>query len=139
MTKRIHNINKQISIPIIIGILFLFNTHISKSIEFSNNSASIRFKDNTAFKISNGYLENKNTGNLVIECNSIIVVDKDVKNDANIIFNSCSIGNESHIICKRDYINNGKTIINLFSTLIVHRNLINTNYIFNQFMIEIGN
>lgn len=122
---------------ILISIWFVISAELF-SLEITNNAAVIRVTEGTFVKVVDGYFENTEDGTLILEHNSSIIVDKDIKNFGTVILTNTLDYNESFIETKQDYINSGSTFINPFSKLLVRRNVINSGFISNMYLIEIG-
>lgn len=118
-------------------MLFLF-TSITLSLEIKNINAVLKVTKATYVKVVNGNFGNNAGGTLILEHNSSIIVDKDIKNLGTVILRNSLDYNESFIETKQDYVNSGSTLINPFSKLLVHRNVINSGFISNMYLIEIG-
>lgn len=124
-------------ILILISIWFFISAKLL-SLEITNNAAVIKVTEATYIKVVDGNFGNNADGTLILEHNSSIIVDKDIKNFGTVILTNTLDYNESFIETKQDYINSGSTFINPFSKLLVRRNVINSGFISNMYLIEIG-
>jgi len=124
-------------ILILISIWFFISAKLL-SLEITNNAAVFKVTEATYIKVVDGNFGNNADGTLILEHNSSIIVDKDIKNFGTVILTNTLDYNESFIETKQDYINSGSTFINPFSKLLVRRNVINSGFISNMYLIEIG-
>lgn len=118
--------------------MLLIFTSITLSLEIKNINAVFKVTEATYIKVVDGNFGNNADGTLILEHNSSIIVDKDIKNFGTVILTNTLDYNESFIETKQDYINSGSTFINPFSKLLVRRNVINSGFISNMYLIEIG-
>ncbi len=119
-------------------LLFLLQTKLILSLEITNNAAVIRVTEGTFVKVVDGYFENTEDGTVILEHNTSVKVDKDVKNFGSIIIRNSLETNNPFIEIKQNFINNGSTLIYPFSIIYVWGNIINSGSIYNAHLIEIG-
>ncbi|HPI20776.1 MAG TPA: hypothetical protein PKY56_10430 [Candidatus Kapabacteria bacterium] len=118
--------------------IWLFISAKLFSLEITNNAAVIKITQGTFVKVVDGYFENTEDGTVILEHNTSVKVDKDVKNFGNIILRNSLEINKPFIEIKQNFINNGSTLIYPFSIIYVWGNIINSGSIYNAHLIEIG-
>ncbi len=118
--------------------IWLFISAKLFSLEITNNAAVIKVTEGTFIKVVDGYFENTEDGTIILEHNTSVKVDKDVKNFGSIIIRNSLETNNPFIEIKQNFINNGSTLIYPFSIIYVWGNIINSGSIYNAHLIEIG-